>query len=68
MNKITALRVVDVRKWADRGSYYITTSWSLEYHEEGSTDWKEIPILVKYSGGPQNGLSQVSNEVKVEKE
>lgn len=68
MKNIVALRVVQVLNWNANGEYYDPVSWSLVYQEEGSTDWKDIPVLIKHSGGPQDGLSQVVSEVKAEKE
>lgn len=68
MKNIVALRVVQSRKWNENDEYYEPVAWSLEYQVEGSTDWNDIPVLNKYSGGSHDGLSQVSSEVKAEKE
>lgn len=68
MKNIVALRVVQSKKWNEKGEYYEPASWSLAYQVEGSTDWNDIPVLNKCIGGPHDGLSHVSLEVKAEKE
>lgn len=68
MKNIVALRVIQRMQWNEAGEYYESSSWSLVYQEEGSTDWKEIPVLNNYYDGPFSGMSEAASEVKTEKE
>lgn len=68
MNNIIAIRVEQKLVWDQVGEQYEATSWNIVFLTEGDTAWREIPVLTQYTGGPQHGLSQLSDSIKTGKE
>lgn len=65
MNNIIAIRVEQKLVWNENFGRYDADTWNLVYLVEGSPLWKQIPILTQYRGGPQDGLSQLSDGVTI---
>lgn len=65
MNQIIALRVEQKLVWNETFSRYDADTWNLVFLVEGSPLWQKIPILTQYRGGPQDGLSQLSDGVTI---
>ena len=68
MNNIVAIRVEQKLVWDEKFDRYNAGGWTLVYMVEGETAWRKIPILTTFYGGPQDGLSQVTDRTTVEQE
>lgn len=62
---IIALRVEQNLVWNEEENRYDADTWNLVYLVEGSPLWKQIPILTRYRGGPQDTLVSLSDGVTI---